>query len=189
MPDTRLSRALAAIDARNADDPHTIAVRGVQRPKELAHAELVTEWVRRLQPDPSEALLLAARAHHIRRWEIPRSSYPDGNAGYHRWRRTLQDFHARELRAILEGESYDESTIARSETILRKRELASDPEVQVLEDALCLVFLETQLVETAAKVGPEKAGDVLEKTLAKMSPRGRELARSFLPPLDADRLQ
>ena len=42
----RLSAALAAVDTANADDPHTIVVDGVERPKELAHAELKTQWVR-----------------------------------------------------------------------------------------------------------------------------------------------
>ena len=76
----RLARALDAIDAANADDPHTILIDGVSRPKELAHAELMTRWVRTLDPDCSDEQLLAARAHHLRRWTIPRDSYPGGRA-------------------------------------------------------------------------------------------------------------
>jgi len=34
----RLARAIAAIDAANADDPETIVVNGETRPKEQAHA-------------------------------------------------------------------------------------------------------------------------------------------------------
>ena len=96
MADPRLPTALAAIDAANAADPNCMTVDGVERPKELAHAEMVTEWVRRLRPDPSEALLLAARAHHLRRWAVPRSTYPDGRAGYLRWRRDMHQRHAEE---------------------------------------------------------------------------------------------
>ena len=40
--DERFARAIAAIDAANADDPNTIVVAGLVRPKELAHAELMT---------------------------------------------------------------------------------------------------------------------------------------------------
>src|SRR3972149_1174834 len=58
----RFHRAIAAIDVANAEDPNRITVRGTSRQKEQAHAELVTEWVRRLRPGASEALLLAARA-------------------------------------------------------------------------------------------------------------------------------
>ena len=40
MDRDRFDRAIATIDAANADDPNTIVVRGDARPKELAHAEL-----------------------------------------------------------------------------------------------------------------------------------------------------
>jgi hypothetical protein len=164
-----LRRALAAIDAANADDPHRLRVRGGWRPKEIAHAELATEWVERLAPDPSEALRLAARAHHLRRWTIARSDYPTGRRGYHRWRRALQALHAREAGAILADAGYDGATIRRVQAMVQKQGLGSDPEVQVLEDALCLVFLETQLHDLAARLEEEHLLTVLRRTLAKMS--------------------
>ena len=98
----RLQAALRAIDAANADDPERIRIDGEERPKELAHAQLVSEWVERLQPEASDALRLAARAHHLRRWEIPRSSYPEGRKGYLRWRAKLQQHHAALVSDILE---------------------------------------------------------------------------------------
>jgi hypothetical protein len=180
---SRLSRALAAIDAANAGDPHTIDVRGERRGKELAHAELVSEWVDALCPDASEALRLAARAHHVRRWEIPRAEFAQGRAGYHRWRRALHAHHASVLGAILAGAGYDEATIARAQAIVAKQGLGRDPEVQVLEDALCLVFLETQLRDIAARLPEEKLLDVVRKTLAKMS--AAAIARAQALPLDA----
>src|SRR5581483_10158855 len=93
----RFERAIAAIDAANADDPTRIVVRGVESPKELAHAELMTEWIHKLRPDAGETLLLAARAHHIRMWTTPRSDYPDGRSGYLRWRTGLHKMHADEV--------------------------------------------------------------------------------------------
>lgn len=170
---------MAAIDAANADDPNRIIVRGNEQPKELAHAQLVTEWTRKLDPDPSEPLLLAARAHHLRRWTIPRSSYPAGRAGYLRWRKALHEQHASEVATILEAAGYDQATIARVQEIVRKRGLGSDPEVQVLEDALCLVFIETQLHDLARRVEPERMAAIVEKTKQKMSKRAIELARSL----------
>ena len=172
----RFERAVAAIDAANADDPSRIAVRGADQPKELAHAELVTEWVRRLRPDPSEELLLAARAHHVRRWEIPRDSYPDGRSGYLRWRRALHDLHARIAGEILEQAGYEPAAVERVQAIVRKRDLARDPDVQTLEDALCLVFLETQFDALAERLDAEKMDDVVRKTLVKMSDDGKRLA-------------
>jgi hypothetical protein len=168
--DDRFGRAIAAIDAANADDPNTLEVRGQVRPKELAHAELMTEWLQRLDPGASEAQLLAARAHHLRRWTLPRASYPEGRAGYLRWRTALKAQHAREVAEILADVGYDEATIATVERIVRKEGLRSDPQVQPHEDALCLVFLETQLGTTAERLGDDHIVEVIRKTVAKMTP-------------------
>lgn len=175
----RLARALAAIDDANADDPNRIRLRGELRPKELAHAELACEWVARLLPDASEALRLAARAHHLRRWAIPRADYPEGRVGYHRWRRALQAFHADEVARILQREGYGEETIARVRDLVTKRGLGRDAEVQTLEDALCLVFLETQLGELRERFERDKVIDILRKSLRKMSPEGVACAREI----------
>ncbi len=178
----RLRRALAAIDAANADDPQRMRVRGDVRPKELAHAELVSEWVARLRPDASEALRLAARAHHVRRWEIPRERYPEGRSGYLRWRKALGAHHAKVVGDILAGEGYAEAVVARVQEIVRKWNIGRDAEVQTLEDALCLVFLETQFHDLTRRLAPDKLLDVTRKTLRKMSPRAIELAAQL--PLD-----
>ena len=178
----RLRRALAAIDAANAGDPQRIDVRGDLRPKELAHAELASEWVGRLRPDASEALRLAARAHHVRRWEIPRERYPQGRSGYLRWRKALGAHHAKVAGEILAGEGYAEPTIARVQEIVRKWGFGRDAEVQALEDALCLVFLETQFHDLTRRLEPDKLLEVTRKTLRKMSPRAVEFTAQL--PLD-----
>jgi ketosteroid isomerase-like protein len=180
----RFRAAIAAIDAANAHDPNLVRVRDRAGPKEIVHAELVTEWVRDLAPDASEALLLAARGHHLRRWTVPRSSYPEGRAAYLRWRRDLHEQHARELATILADAGYDAETIARVQAIVRKQGLGrGDEEVQVLEDALCLVFLETQLADIAVRLDAGTLTTVLQKTARKMSPAGR--AAIARVPLDA----
>jgi hypothetical protein len=183
----RLAVALAAIDAANAGDPNVITVDGVERPKELAHAELMTHWVRALDPDCSDEQILAARAHHLRRWTIPRASYPDGRSGYLRWRTALKRQHGDEVGAILRGAGYDDASVARVQAIVTKRGLGQDPAVQVHEDALCLVFLETQLDELASRMGDDKTVDILQKTAKKMSPAGLAAARAlrFSPPASA----
>jgi len=182
--DERLRRTIAAIDAANAGDPHTIVVRGRRRPKEQAHAELVSEWIEKLAPGASEALRIAGRAHHLRRWAIPRADYPEGREGYLRWRRALHDFHADETTAILRECGYDAALIQRVSDLLHKRGLArGEPEAQVLEDALCLVFVETQYREIAERLPEDKLLDVTAKTLRKMSERAKALALEL--PLDA----
>ena len=170
MDRARFERTIVAIDAANADDPHG---------KELRDARLATEWVQRLRPDAGEELLLAARAHHLRRWTIPRASYPDGRNGYLRWRRDLQKQHAADVARILGAEGYEAAAIERVQEIIQKRRLTSDSEVQTFEDALCLVFLETQLADFAERHA-DKADDVLAKTMDKMSDEGRAVAAALL---------
>lgn len=169
----RFDRVIAAVDAANAEDPETVVVRGARRKKELAHAELMTDWVRRLAPAASEEQLIAARAHHLRRWTVPRATYPAGRGGYLRWRRDRQRQHAEEVASIMRDAGYGEASVAAVQAIIRKERLGIDPAVQVHEDALNLVFLETQAEELAASLGEEKALDVLVRSLAKMSPEGR----------------
>ncbi|MDZ7727026.1 MAG: DUF4202 domain-containing protein [Dehalococcoidia bacterium] len=172
----RFAAAIAAIDVANSADPNTIATADGPRPKEPTHAEMMTRWVRRLAAAPSEALLLAARAHHIRRWEVPRSSYPAGRHGYLRWRSDLHRFHAETTAAILRECGYDEATITRVSDIIQKRNLRDDPEVQVFEDALNLVFLETQFHEFRGRHEAEKLAGIIRKTWRKMSPAGQAQA-------------
>lgn len=172
----RFDRAIALIDAANADDPNTLVVDGVERPKELTHAEMMVGWVRKLDPEASELQLLAARAHHLRRWALPRTEYPEGRAGYLRWRTELKKRHADEVGEILRSVGYADDEIDMVQRIIRKQGLGTDPAVQTHEDALCLVFLQTQLDETLAKLTDDKAVDVLAKTATKMSPEALEIA-------------
>jgi limonene-1,2-epoxide hydrolase len=172
----RLRAALDAIDAANAADPNVVSVRDRTGPKEIVHAELVTEWVLRLKPDAGDVLLLAARGHHFRRWTVPRGSYPSGRPGYLRWRKALHRQQAEELGAVVGAAGYDASEVERVQAVVRKDGLtaaAPTDDVQVLEDALCLVFLETQLVDIAARLDPDTLPGVITKTARKMSVAGR----------------
>jgi hypothetical protein len=168
--------ALARFERAHRDDP-----RGAFSVD--YHARL-TRWVEELAPDPKEALLLAAACQHIRRWTIPRERYPEGLAGYKRWRSELARFHAAEAAAILTEVGYDEETIERVRALLLKKGLASDPEVQLFEDAICLTFIEGELEAFAAKHDETKLVRVVQKTLAKMSPSGRKAALALASSLE-----
>lgn len=172
----RFAKAIALIDAANAADPNVLRYGGSDRLKELLHSELLTRWVDTLRPDAPETLRLAARGQHIRRWEHPRSAYPEGRTGYLRWRTGMYSFHAGETAKLLEQAGYDNETVARVSQIISKQDLGRDPDVQAIEDGLCLVFLETQLDELAGKVEREKMVTILRKTWKKMSPPARRLA-------------
>lgn len=182
---SRLAHALDAIDTANKDDPHTLVVRGEERPKELAHAALASEWLERLRPQASDELKLAVRAHHIRRWEIPRSEYPMDRKGYHLWRKSLQGHHADVVAQILTSCDYGPVEVARVQDLIRKKGLGSDPETQAFEDALCLVFLETQFEDLVGRLEPEKLPNIILRTVRKMSPEAIELVAE-LPLREAD---
>jgi len=173
MPVTseRYLAVVDAIDAANAEDPNRVIVGGVEEPLALAQGRAATRWVRRLAIHPSEPLLLAARAHHLRRWEVPRSVYPDGRAGYLAWRNERMQAHARDASDILTRAGYDDRVIDRVQSIIRKQRLRSDQEVQTYEDAAALVFMETQLGDTARRLG-NRVVEVLAKVLHKMTPTG-----------------
>ena len=63
--------AIRRIDESNSEDPNREEADGRSYPKEVLYAQRMTAWVERLDPTASEALLLAARSQHIRRWESP----------------------------------------------------------------------------------------------------------------------
>ena len=172
----RFRAAVAAIDRANAEDPVRLRHGGAEHPKELLHARLMTRWLIRLDPDAGEAAHLAARAHHFRRWTRPRGDYPDGRSGYLRWRAAAKRQHADEVAELLEGLGYAEATTQRVGEIIRKEGLGSDPVVQTHEDALCLVFLDTQLGPVTDKVGEDEMVRILGRTLPKLSPAGVDAA-------------
>lgn len=179
----RLSLAFSGIDAANSRDPSRVPVDGEARPAELVYGERMSAMLARVYPDASEALRLAARAQHIRRWEVPRATYPMDRPGYLRWRKDLQRRHAEWAGAILADCGYGADEIARVGSLIRKENLRRDPEAQALEDVAALVFLAHYAADFAAKHPPEKVVSILAKTLAKMSAHGKEAAVALdLPP-------
>jgi hypothetical protein len=176
--------AIAKIDEANTQDPNLVD--GV--PAELLYSRRMTDWLSRLYPDAGEALQLAARAQHIRRWSIPRSNYPITRAGYHQWRTALYSFHAETAAGILREAGYDEAIIGRVRSLLRKEKLKADPEVQALEDVACLVFLENYFADFAPKHDEEKVIGILRRTWKKMSERGHAAALELKLPEEARRL-
>lgn len=173
---SRLEEALRLIDEANAEDPSSELVDGLPVPKELLYGQRMSAQLASFAPHAAETVRLAARAQHIRRWEVPRDSYPEGRAGYLKWRTDLHKRHADTSAEIMESAGYDEEAIERVRTLLRKRGLKTDPEVQLMEDVICLVFLEHYFHEFAKKHDEAKLISIVRKTWAKMSERGHEAA-------------
>lgn len=174
-----LEDLLAVIDGCNAEDPNIIELRGERGPKELLHGRAMDDWVQRLDPDATVAQRLAARAHHLRRWTRPRNEFPEGRAGYLRWRTAARHAQAEEVRALLADAGIDDAVLDDVTAIVDKRAAGREQHVQTHEDALCLVFLEVQLDDVAERLGDEALVGVVAKTLAKMSPTAVAIARGL----------
>ena len=175
-PSGRFREAVVRFDRANAEDPNVETVNGVSHPKELLYAQRMSDALERFAPDASEVVRVAARCQHIRRWTVSRDSYPRGRDGYRRWRTDLGDFHAETAGGILRGVGYDDATVGRVQVLLRKEWLKAEPEVQLLEDVVCLVFLGHYLAPFAAQHEDDKVVGILRKTWRKMSERGRAAA-------------
>jgi hypothetical protein len=174
--DSRERAALERFQAAHFEDARTILVNGVVVPWSVHYHGRLAHWVRSFDPDASLPLRLAAACQHIRRWTVSRGDYEAGRRGYRRWRSDLAQMHARTARQVLEEVELDEATITRVEALVRKVGLARDPEVQVFEDAICMVFFELDYADLVAKHDDAKLVDILRRTWEKMSPQGRGAA-------------
>ncbi len=169
----RFDAALRRFDGENARDPNIETADGLAQPREFLYAQRLTDWVLRLCPNASEELRLAARCQHICRWEIPRNSYPMTRAGYLQWRATLKKFHAQKAGEILRELGYGEDVIRRVQDLNLKKNFPDDPDGRVLEDALCLVFIQFQFAGLAAKTAEDKTINALQKSWQKMTDAAR----------------
>ena len=169
----KFAAALRRFDAENSRDPNLESAGGVSQPRELLYAQRLTDWVLRLAPDASEALRLAARCQHICRWESPRENYPMTRAGYLKWRADLKKFHAQKTGESLREVGYDEEIIRLVQDLNLKKNFPANADTRVLEDALCLVFLEFQFAALAAKTAEDKTINALQKSWGKMTEAAR----------------
>jgi hypothetical protein len=176
------TRASAAIDAAHQADPR----REDGAAYELLYADRLEAWVRKLVAPPPPALVLAARAQHLERWAIPRDSYPAGRGGYLRWRSDVHRRQGERARELMTQSGCDPAFVERVAELVAKAAPRGDRDAQALEDAACLVFLETELLDFMRDNARDKTVEVLRKTWGKMSPAGQQAASGLsLPPVAA----
>lgn len=172
-----LALTIAQIDAVNAADPVVVEFGGRRYPRELLLAQRATYWLSVLDPGADPAQQIAVRSSHLRRWEVPRSEYPDGRPGYLRWRKESLRRHAEMAATIMDGCGVPTEVVDRATALVRKEGLRrGDPRAQAHEDALCLSFVEFRLGEVADRLGEEATLGILVRTLRKMSPEAIGLA-------------
>lgn len=172
VDEARFQKAVDAFDAYNAQDPNEEMVNGVSIPKELLYAQRMSKRLLEFLPDANESLQLAARSQHIGRWEIARSNFPMDKKGYFQWRNELKKHHASIAWRILNKCGYGSESIEAVCLLLLKKDLNNNPDTQILEDVICLVFLEYYVDEFATKYDDAKIIDILRKTAKKMSSHG-----------------
>lgn len=172
----KFETAIQLFDQANAQDPNKEIWNDTAYPKELLYGKRMSEKLAEFEPNASEAVRLAARCQHICRWEIPRNSYEMNRVGYLTWRKDLYAFHAEKASSILRKAKYDDDTINNVKFLLQKKLLKKNAETQLLEDVICLVFLDFYFENFSEKYTEEKLLDILQKTWAKMSKKGHEAA-------------
>ncbi len=187
----RFQDTIADIDAANAGDPRQASIEGEMRPVEVIYATRMTACLARLYPDAPETLRIAARAQHLRRWDIVRGAYPLGREGYNAWRTACRVHHATLTGAIMQRHGYAAADIAQVAKIIRKEELKRDPEAQALENVAAVVFVEHHLAEflvTHPAYDDAKMIGILRKTLRKMDAVGHAAVLALVMPADVRRV-
>ena len=174
MSKSPFEKAISLIDAAHSEDPRKSDVNGL--PYELHYAHKMSHYLSLRNPDTSENLQIAVRAQHLRRWEVPRDSYPMTRPGYHAWRTFLKKRQADLAQGICREAGYSDEDADRVADLVRKEDLKQDKETQVLEDVACLVFLDDQFEEFEKQHDEEKIIKILQKTWGKMSDQGHNLA-------------
>jgi hypothetical protein len=171
--------AIELFDVYNQQDPRKIVVNGSEYSYEYFYALQLYNWVKKLEPEASDVLLLASRCQHIGRWQKPREEYPADRIGYLKWRTDLAKFHADIAGELMLQTGLAEETIKAVQHIILKKQLRSNYEVQVMENALCLVFLQFQYDDFLQKHDDDTMIRILQKTWNKMTDPGREAALSL----------
>ncbi len=186
LDNLRFDAVIGAIDSANAQDPNeALDGAGGAGPATLLYGQRMSAELARFRPDASELLKIAARGQHIERWLSPRADYPDGREGYLAWRKDLGAFHARRVSELMEAAGYEPDERERVGAMLRKEGIKTDPETQVLEDVIGLVFVRWYFADFARGRDPEHVRKIVAKTARKMSAAGRaDALREFVLPAD-----
>ena len=171
---TKVLKAIEAIDQINQKDPNTEVWQGRSYSKSWLYSERMSNQLKLYFPEASNALQLAARAHHIGRWNISRTSYPSGKKGYHTWRNALLDYHANTMKEVMQQHDFSNLFIEKVCRMIRKKNLRMDFDTQILEDVICHVFLSFYFTDFAAKHNETKVIDILQKTWKKLSATGQQ---------------
>jgi len=182
----KLSNTLSAIDEINNQDPNTIVIDGINQAKELVYGQQMTSCLKQYWPDANELLQIAVRAQHIKRWQLKRTEFAEGKAGYYQWRIAQGKFHAELTASTMLENGYTNEQAEQCASIIRKENLKTNSDSQTLEDVACLVFLMHYFDEFAAKYTEQdneaKIVRIVQLTWKKMSDEAHDIALTLTLP-------
>ena len=172
---SRFQQAMETVKNLRKDDPR-VKNGSHDKSGEQLYANRMQTWLLKLDPNASEELLIAANCEHLTRWKVDRHVYPMDKTGYYQWRKQVMGHQKEVLKNILEGVGYDNNFTTKVLTIVGKENFKTDPDVQLIEDVACLVFLEFYFDQFKKDKTEEKIAGIVQKTWNKMSEAGRKHA-------------
>ena len=177
MTQSAYEQAIQLINDANSQDPNIEQADGKEWPKELLYSQRMSNMLERYDSEADEVIKLAIHGQHIQRWQSPRSDYPMDRRGYHKWRSDLYSFHADKVAEIMQQAGFNQQDIERAKKAVAKVGIKSNPDTQLLEDVVGLVFIEHYMLDFATKhpeYSEQKWIDIIRKTWSKMSQRAHE---------------
>lgn len=182
----KYTQAVELIKEAYQNDKELVTIDGTTYPKEYLYALRMIEILEKFSPESSEEVFLAAWCQHFYRWDIPRNSYPMDRKGYHQWRSYLYTYQADKAAEVMEKVGYSIDSINKVKEMIAKKDIKGNALSQLLEDVVCLVFLNFYLEEfvSAHKKDEEKLIRIIKRTWNKMSSKGHEEALKVNFPKD-----
>lgn len=169
------NEAVELINSVHNQDPNSETVDGVEIKAELLYSQRMLSILKKVQPNASLELQLAAQCQHISRWSIPRATFPTGKKGYYEWRTAIMKHQLSVTTSVLKQAGINEHSIEIIVDALKNKADKSNINASIIEDTACLAFIKWYLVSFAGQFDPEKAKVILQKTAGKMSERGLKL--------------
>lgn len=176
--DPRIGHVLAAFEEIGRKDPRLVVIDGTTYPRQLGEAKLLVHFIAQMVDPISDALFLACHCQHLGRFESPRSEFPQDNAGYKAWRTEASRRSSERSANLMKEFGFEASIIERVSKIVSKQGRATNPEVQIMEDALCLTFLILDAEDFVLRHTEEEMTRILKRTWMKMSETGHRTALS-----------
>ena len=171
-----LENVLAQLTVAHQKDPNRETWNNEVFPAEWLYIRRITERLKSSSPEASTELIIAANCQHLCRWEIERTSFPEGRIGYYQWRNYLSDYQFQKAREIILGAGFGAEFADRVKLIVKKENIFTNPEAQTLEDVVCLVFMEFYLDDFIQAKSELNMATVILKTWNKMSEKGHQEA-------------